>query len=358
MAYSVSYDGPYFSSGPISFSQLRDTFGIGGNTISLSSLIRDTNQFNPDPRVPDATENATIAPTRSNVTVSGYRNAIKQYFLTWTGNETNPIFQNGTWNSNLSKNILKKLNVTGGCISANNSSYAATFNAQAFNLKIDVSGYVAGAGGPGGTVDNGSVGGPAFFVSSSGTAVRIIPRGPIYGGGGGGAKGFTGATGAAGVCSYVVNYNTGAGCNFCPGCGADVLIACTAVGRCNCRRRKRRCRSNVNVSTCQQTIYYGVPGGPGGASSNGGNGQGWDLAQSCGTGAQPGTVGGCPNYGASGDPGQDGACGGTWGQPGQDISRYGVTRFGGTGGRAITGSNYFIDDGSFGGNAGFLAGTY
>lgn len=358
MGFSVSKDGPYFTSGPISFSQLRNTFGGGSTNISLSGYLRDTNVFNTNPRVPDATENSNIKTSNSNVSLSNYRNAIKAYFVNQSGTDINANFSGQNWNGNLGKNVRKKMNVQGTCGSFSTGAYAATFSATAYNLQIDVTGGIYGAGGAGGVVGSnfGKNGGPALLVSSSGSRVLVIPRGPIYGGGGGGAKGINGNPGAPGTCFYYTFYNTGTQCGSCPSCGGDVQIGCASTGRCNCS--KKSCRSTIYASRCRRTIYYSVPGAPGGLGGNGGRGEGYGQSASGGSGGAPGTPGGCPNYGGSGDPGQTGGSGGGWGSAGQTVFRYGRSVAGGAAGRGISGSNYSVDNGSFGGWAGNVRGGY
>lgn len=367
MPFSISKLGPYFTSGSISMSAMRSTYrplnsGVTpSGAISMSQLVRDTNVNSQDPLVPDATENANIPSSRSNIRFSGYRNSIKRYIVTQTGTETNVNLSGAPWNSNLNKNVQKRMNVSGTCGSTNTGSYAASFSATAYNLFIEVTsgaGGILGAGGAGGVVgDNtGKQGGPALFVSSSGSAIRVISRGPIYGGGGGGAKGINGDPGAPGTCFYYTYYDTGNNCGSCPGCGGDTRVGCSDQGGCNCN--KKGCRSRRYRSTCRRTVYYSVPGAPGGLGGNGGRGQGYGQSATAGSPGAPGTPGGCPNYGGPGDPGQQGGGGGGYGRSGGSVFRYGRSVSAGGAGRAISGSNYIVDDGSFGGNRGFILGAY
>ena len=62
MAISVTKSGPYFTSGAISFSAMRNTFRLNNptGTISASEFLR-TNTSNADPILPDATENSDVA---------------------------------------------------------------------------------------------------------------------------------------------------------------------------------------------------------------------------------------------------------------------------------------------------------
>ena len=62
MAISVTKSGPYFTSGAISFSAMRNTFRLNNptGTISASELLRNTDVTNTDPILPDATENSDV----------------------------------------------------------------------------------------------------------------------------------------------------------------------------------------------------------------------------------------------------------------------------------------------------------
>jgi hypothetical protein len=358
MGFSVTKDGPYFTSGSISLSQLRSTFGGGSANISLSGYRRDANVLSTSPRVPDATENASIPTTNSNIRFSNYRNSIKAYFVNQSGTDLNANLSGQNWNSNLNKNIPKRMNIQGTCGSNSTGSFAATFSATAYNLSIDVTGSVLGAGGAGGVVgsNTGKSGGPALSVSSSGRSILIIPRGAIYGGGGGGAKGINGNPGTPGTCFFYQFYTTGTACGSCPGCGSDTRISCNDRGGCNCN--KKGCRSRIYDATCRRTVFYSVPGAAGGLGGNGGNGQGYNQGQSGGAAGAPGSTGGCPNFGGPGDPGQRGGSGGGWGSSGSSVSRYGRSVSGGGSGRGISGSNYSVDNGSFGGSTSNVRGGF
>ena len=112
------------SSGPISFSQIKDEFG--GNTTNIrASLYRRNDGDNVDwdgpnaskiePKIPDATENQDIA-SESNWNVSALRNTVMEYNVTQSGsNEELAYFDSdtSTWNGNLNRNVLKKFDVTG-----------------------------------------------------------------------------------------------------------------------------------------------------------------------------------------------------------------------------------------------------
>lgn len=351
MSATITKAGPYYTSGSISFSSLRSTFraqqpngSFSTDTLPIkaSELRRVTTNTNTTPTVPDATENANIS-TSSNLKLSQFRNSIKYYYLTQTGTNDNtaslssPGFNIGTqsWNSNLNKNIRKYAYLNGTIGSSNISQYAAYLVAEAYNLEINVSGGIYGAGGSA----NGGNGGPALYVQSTGSEVTINVQSTanVYGGGGGGEKGSTGASGSNGTCYAYTEYTTGTNCGGCPGCGGDTQIDCFDDGGCSCgkggcRRRKRR-------SVCRQTTAYAVSGAPGGEGGNGGVGQGYGQSRTNGSGGAAGTTGGCPSYGGSGDTGETGGNGGDWGSSGGNTSNSGS---GGGAGRAITGSNYSV----------------
>lgn len=357
MSATVTKAGPYYTSGSISFSSLRTTFraqqvdgSFSSDTLPIkaSQLRRITSTSDTSPIVPDATENANVT-TSNNWKTSQFRNTIKYYFITQSGTDDNtsspssPGFNIGTqtWNSNLNKNVRKYMYLNGTMGSANTSQYAAYLQAETYNLEVNVSGGIYGAGGSNGTSGNisGGNGGPALYVQSTGSAVTVNVQSTsnIYGGGGGGEKGRTGNTGATGTCYNYETYDTGLNCNGCPGCGGDERINCFDQGGCNCG--KGGCRDNNKRSTCRRTIPFSVPGAPGGEGGNGGLGQGYNQTRTDGATGTVGTTGGCQTYGGTGDTGETGGNGGDWGSSGANTENTGA---GGSAARAITGSNYSV----------------
>ena len=162
MTVSVSKAGPYYSSGQIKFSDLRrdfraqvkrtssggsESFNSDTSSISASQLIRNTTTTETNPIVPDATENASITSSQSNWTISDFRNSIKYYYVTLPSSDevTNFDIDGQSWNSNLNKTINKVAFIDGICGSSSPSSPAASFDATAYNLTIDVSGSIRGA---------------------------------------------------------------------------------------------------------------------------------------------------------------------------------------------------------------------
>lgn len=154
------------SSGPISFSQIRDEFG--GNTTNVrASLYRRNDGDNTDwdgpnaskiePKIPDATENQDISST-NNWNVSTLRNTVMEYNVTQSGTDEEVVYYDAdtsTWNGNLNRNILKKFDVTGTVFANETSKDALTFEGNLYNLEIEVdeSGAIYGEGG---SIGNGS----------------------------------------------------------------------------------------------------------------------------------------------------------------------------------------------------------
>jgi len=180
MTVTVSKDNN-FPSGEIKFSALRDTFrGTGTTTtIKASELFRNTNNNRRyDIVVPDATENAAIAGddyTGEGSTFSGdgnnlslltFRNSITYYHLNQTDKDskldldTPSQSDSWTWNGNLPKNVLKKINVNGTIYSDDNTIPALQIgdhspggDIKIRNLTIHAhdGGKILGSGGKGGT---------------------------------------------------------------------------------------------------------------------------------------------------------------------------------------------------------------
>jgi hypothetical protein len=377
MSVAVSKAGPYYASGPISFSSLRQNFraqvrkessSVGetfdGNDnfpISISALRRNTTTTDTNPLLPDCTENRASGTlglgvtTGNNFAVSQFRNTIKFYYITQTGTEVNFDIDNPTpadWNNNLDKNIHKIMLIEGTCGSDLVVNPAATFNATAYNFTIDVHGNIYACGGRGGgTTDApaiaGENGGTALTMASTGgnnISVNVRSTGKVYGGGGGGEKGLKGANGNTGTCS---ESTTTTGCGGCPGCpGGWSSSGCWSGGGCD-RRQECNWWGNCWWVTSRWTHYencnrtYTVSGGTGGEGGNGGPGRGYttlepaDLSGAAGAGGGPGN--GCGS--TSGQQGETGGTGGEWATQGSGTNN---TEDGGLAGSAITGSNYTV----------------
>jgi hypothetical protein len=339
MSATVTKAGPYYSSGSISFSSLRSNFKeAGSGSISASELRRNTTTTNTNPVVPDATENASVS-TSSNLALSQFRNTIKYYYITQTGTDTNFDIDAQTWNSNLNKNIRKWMYVQGTIGSNSVSSSAADFNSTTYNLTIDVSGGIYGAGGSSGTsatISGGNGGNALSVTNSSGSnlIINVQSTANIYGGGGGGEKGVNGTNGTGGTCVTE---------NIRQYCSPTVNSACNA-GIYQYTRRPGCCRSTMGGG-CVESVYQNIcyvytptSGGIGGTGGDGGLGQGYNQTRTNGVAGTAGTAGG--GCGATnGTNGESGGNGGDWGTIGGNTTNSGN---GGSSGRAITGSGYSV----------------
>ena len=152
MSVSISKAGPYFTSGSISFSALRNTFRFSGGTISASELRRYTDVNIRDPIVPDATENSSIS-SGSNLSLSQFRNSIKYYSITQSGTDLSLSLDLNYWNNNLGKNIVKNTYIN-GTNGVNTIDVAAIRHrgdrSPTRNLTITVNGAIYDAAGVGG----------------------------------------------------------------------------------------------------------------------------------------------------------------------------------------------------------------
>ena len=368
MSVSVSKAGPFFASGPITFSELRRTFraqsrkttSSGSETfatdvapISMSELKRDTTPTSTNPIVPDATENSAIGSV-SDVSLSQFRNAIKFYYITQTGSDIYFDIDALSWNSNLDKTITKTIFIDGDIGSDNALSPAASFEqSPAYNLLFDVTGTIKGAPGlgggkPGNVSISGQTGGTALsIISTGGENLTVLVRSSarIYGGGGGGEKGATGAQGATGLCQ---DTQTVQNCGSCPDCptGWTSTSGCYSGAGC---ARVRRCNwwGSCWFETTAYLRYddclneYQVAGGLGGEGGDGGTGRGYGNEApnplQGDNGSPPAPDNGCNS--TQGQPGETGGAGGEWALKGGDTNNTGD---GGSPGRAITGTNYSV----------------
>lgn len=376
MSYSVSVTGPFFTSGEVRFSALRDTFKGSGTMIKASELLRQatltTEQT--DPIVPDSTENANIS-TGSNWATSQFRNSIKYYNITQSGTDVNQVIDNLSWNGNLNKTIRKILGITGTIGATSSASDALVLGTDSRNLTIQVSGSILGASGAGGgagaqgsqvcgvnpgsnagTGGGGAPGSDAISITSAGRVnVDILSTGKIYGGGGGGAGGKGGDNGADSTCSYYTYYYTGSLCASVPGCGADVQVSYSNLGGCNCvtsgkgKKTSTVCYNAIYQSYCRRETFYQVCGGYGGSGGAGTPGRGYNniVASLAGAAGSAGQAAYCPDpnvgyaaggVGNTGGTGENGGNGGDWGSDGE--SKTGA--IGGLAGRAIQGSLFSV----------------
>ena len=357
MAISVTKSGPYFTSGAISFSAMRNTFRLNNptGTISASELLRNTDVTNTDPILPDATENSDVA-TTTDWKTSQIRDSIKFYNVTQPSGDTNLNLDiDGlSWNSNLNKNIVKKMNIEGICGSNTTGTAAALMDSTAHNLTIDVSGDIFGCGAlatTDGDNPDGLDGGDALDVITSGNnvSVNVQSTARIYGGGGGGEHGNDGAKGQDGTCFNYIFGEVASGCGFCGDCsnlgaGYENFGGCANVGACNCSGWWfwRGCADFTrSAAQCRKQDPITVTGGTGGAGGDGGRGRGFNYQSgtlSGSTGVGGGSFVGCGGFtgtitaGGTGGDGETGGTGGDWGENGANTADSGD---GGTAGKAI-----------------------
>ena len=356
MAITVTKSGPYFTSGEIKFSAMRNTYRLNNpnGTISASELLRDTTLTNTDPILPDATENNNVA-SATDWKTSQIRNTIKFYNVTQPSGDTNINLDVDaqSWNGNLGRNIVKKMNIEGTCGSNSTSLRAAEIDIPAYNLTIDVSGDIFGCGADATvTGPDGADGGDALGITGGGNNIKVNLQSTarIYGGGGAGEHGNIGVTGQSGTCFDYIFGTVASGCGFCGDCsnlGAGYVkyAGCVPGAGCNCVGWWfwYGCRQRVlSAAQCRKEDQQTVPGGAGGEGGDGGRGRGYNyqsgsLAGSLGGNGSPFT--GCAGFtgtitpGGTGFPGETGGDGGEWGQDGADTSNTGD---GGNAGAAIS----------------------
>jgi len=393
MGVSVIKYGPYFTSGSISFSQLRTNFTDDqpgfGQQISASQLRRNTDLTRENPIVPDSTENEQIS-TGSNLALSQFRNSIKRYVATQSGTDDNSSYpgepgfrmgrydsnnrgidwsgggvngrdgQNGGTTGNLTKNVQKGILITGTCGSVRQADPAAQMApiVRVHNVRINVSGSILGYGGkgggqPGSSDPSGEAGGTALNFGNVGYNNRVIVGSGcrIYAGGGGGERGRDGDKGADGVCTDSRTIDGGCNCPSCPS-GWTTVRGCYSGWHCSRRQECnfwRNCwwSSNGNSQFVDCLLRYTTIGGAGGKGGKGGNGRGYNNQSGSISGenaplfgetngplnGQTCTSGGNPNPAAErGKVGQRGGDGGEWGESGRNTDNSGN---GGSAGKAI-----------------------
>ena len=224
MAVTISAPKYFTGTGPIKFSEIRDTFGEPndgderGKNVRISDYKRNSDacvDWDGDdtitPRVPDATENAQLPDIDENIQLQDYRNTIREYDVTQTGSEEERVYTDGNeadWNNNLSKNVNKDYNVTGTIYANETSKYALTFEEGIYNnLYINVSGNIYGEGGAAG----GGNGGGALYIKNTficdKVRLSIANNGKIWAGGGGGIAGNAGDNPKAITCTETKAWN-------------------------------------------------------------------------------------------------------------------------------------------------------
>ena len=369
MSLTASKVGPYFTSGSISFSQLRSNFKeTSSGSVSASELLRVTDTTNTDPIVPDATENSEIA-TSSNLKTSQFRNSIKYYNLNQGSSDTDlnlNIADSTLWNGNLGKTIVKTITLA-GTIGSTNGNAAASLDASAvYNALLIITGSILGSGGSAGTeTENGGDGGHALYIDTNDTGTVTVrtsgASAQVYGGGGGGGGGGDGGTGGGG--QYTQSGSSYWANTVCSGNGMPCYTL-NPPHPCNCQdecRSIRSCGDGINYTLWEKKCRYcysntyNTSGGAGGDGKDGGLGQGYsqtrtfavngDIGSNGGTNAGRGGTGGTSgtggNWGESGENGQTGSTGNNGNRTSGLAGNNGT--LGGTAGRAVAGSGYTID---------------
>jgi len=359
----------------ISFSQIRAEFGGNPTNVRAATYRRNTsdqvdwngeNATSISPRIPDAVENENVS-SNNNWSIDSLRNTITDYVVTQSGtNEELSYTSNdtSTWNGNLSRNVLKKFDVTGTIYTNEVSKDALVFSGNLYNLEIEVdeNGQILGEGGASG----GGNGGDALYVNNTYTKsdVEIRSYGKIYSGGGGGASGNNGNSGGSiNNCSSTSNFNTSNPFNTAngrnlgdaaPGQSCRAARSGATWVSANQNSVRNRCRgggarrgngdypggsyqcSPTWTILCQQTNYFSIGGGSGGIGGTGGPGRGFSNQNSSLAG-NPGNSGGtnsCNGGTSTGNSGNPGTDGGDWGQ-----SVVG----GGSGGKAVLKKNARVE---------------
>jgi len=400
MSVSVEKSGPYFSSGSISFSQLRSTFKeVGSGAIAATELRRNTDISEANPIVPDSTENEQIS-TSSNLKLSQFRNSIKRYVATQSGTDDNASYpdnpgfrmgrydvdgrgidwsgggyfgrdgQGGGITGNLTKNVQKRILITGTCGSTRTGLAAAQMApvVTVHNVTIEVSGSILGYGGNGGGnwinfsgTSNGDLdgenGGAAINFGNVGNNCRVIVGSGcrIWAGGGGGERGKTGDAGDSGTCFDYQEYEVGSGCEWCGSCGdGEKTGGCHGVRGCSCAFGYYSgvfcTKTELAPAQCRRKIPESKAGGAGGLGGKGGNARGYNNQSGSTSGeiGSPGEAGNCDDKNGTitqpgtGKTGETGGSGGNWGENGTGTANIGVP---GLAGKAITsdGGRYTVD---------------
>ena len=386
----------YFNTGSISARSLQTTFGGNSTNVKFSTYRRDTDQTNTSPIVPDADENSDIS-TGNNLSVQTFRASVKELNAVQSGSDTDlNLGSSAVWGSNLNKNIIKNLSIGGVITASSNTTTAASLNASAINLKIDISGQIYGQGG---NASSGN-GGSALYLNNTTTVasgnarfinVNVNDTGRIWAGGGYGSQGANGNVGPTLGCfqdtNYSVNLNfgddnrawyQGIADDYCAnnapsgyssgyaihGNPTDVRDRCRGGGYRKgdgdgwniANRSGYSCATNWDV-LCKARQNFNVTGGAGGGGGNPGLGAGFSNKGSWSTNYplndaeynSSGRGGGAPNspgtnncaanaVSSTGNPGATGNPGGDWGSDGA----------GGIKGAALSGSLYKIVSGDTG----------
>ena len=220
MAVSVTRSGPYYSTGSISFSSLRNnfraqnidgTFNSDSLPIKASELRRKVDINEENAVVPDSVENENIS-TLNNLNLSDFRGSVKFYKINQSGtddnngNNTSPgvnlsTLSNFYWIDNLGKNIKKDITISGTVGSYYTAQPALSLIGSLCNVTFNVTstGKIYGAGGQ--YEINSGKGGDAFELVnniSNTVHVNLTSTSRIWAGGGAGGRGGDGGDGGTG----------------------------------------------------------------------------------------------------------------------------------------------------------------
>ena len=380
----------YFTSGPIKFSDIRDTFGdLAGTPIKASDYKRNDDvdvdwTSTTVPRVPDATENADVS-SGDDWEVSGFRDTITEYNVVQDASSNDEeleyaVDNTSDWNNNLGKNVNKNFDIKGTIFANQTDKYALKFTSGDYtNLYIDVNngGEILGEGGPAGDPGQDLDGGGALYInntlSADSVSIVIGNNGKIWAGGGGGYDGNQGNPGNTLSCYTVHAWNTGSvslgesfreyeantALNKCKESAANnIYLGSVNVVEANPNDTRGRCRGGAYRSgqdwnstdftgyscsptwtfSCHGRTNNNIAGGNAGNGGNGGVGQGYSNPSNPGSGnsGNGGNCNECPTTGARscGNDGNDGYSGGAWGQ---------AAASGGDGGSAVHKKNASVN---------------
>jgi len=220
MAVSVTRSGPYYSTGSISFSSLRNNFraqNIDGTfdsdnlPIKASELRRKVDISEENAVVPDSVENENIS-ILNNLSLSDFRGSVKFYKINQSGTDDNngddtspglnlSTLSNFYWINNLGKNIKKDITISGTIGSYYTIQPALSLIGSLCNVTFNVTntGKIYGAGGQYGI--NSGKGGDAFELVnniSNTVYVNLTSTSRIWAGGGAGGRGGDGGDGGTG----------------------------------------------------------------------------------------------------------------------------------------------------------------
>lgn len=201
MAFTSNTTTFFTGTGAISASSLRNTFkGTTSGEIKWSELKRKTTDTTAAPFIYDATENAAVPTTNSNISASKYRGTINKVVVAQSGTDIGVTVSTlSQWNSNYNKVVPKELQVTGTIGSNSTGTPAISSGGDTISGKVNVvvSGSILAAGGTGGGAGSaGNPGGDAILISV--VNYTVSGGGVIRGGGGGGSGGNTGQPGNTG----------------------------------------------------------------------------------------------------------------------------------------------------------------